>query len=37
MPYYEEPSYQPEYIPPPVIERPERNDCEIIVVLKSLT
>ncbi|KAK4876514.1 hypothetical protein RN001_009020 [Aquatica leii] len=27
----------PTYIPPPVIERPERNDCEIIVVSRLLT
>ncbi|XP_017768938.1 PREDICTED: PAX-interacting protein 1 [Nicrophorus vespilloides] len=36
-PYYEPPPYQSTYQPPPHIERPERNDCEIIVVSKALT
>lgn len=30
-------TYVPEFIPPPGAEKPERNDCEIIVVLKALT
>lgn len=36
--YYDEPypSY-PSFVPPPINERPERNDCEIIVVSKALT
>lgn len=36
--FYKEP-YQayPSFVPPPLNDRPERNDCEIIVVSKALT
>lgn len=27
----------PTYVPPPIIDRPDRNDCEIIVVSRLLT
>ncbi|KAK9745935.1 RNA recognition motif [Popillia japonica] len=37
-PYYEEPyPPYPSFVPPPMNDRPERNDCEIIVVSKALT
>ncbi|GJQ67887.1 hypothetical protein Trydic_g16647 [Trypoxylus dichotomus] len=37
-PFYEEPyPPYPSFVPPPLNDRPERNDCEIIVVSKALT
>lgn len=35
--YGREEGYRPGFVPPNVIDRPERNDCEIIVVSKLLT
>ncbi|XP_022908046.1 uncharacterized protein [Onthophagus taurus] len=41
MPYFEEPNkYQQPmsgFVPPPLMDAPEKNDCEIIVVSKTLT
>lgn len=37
LPFYEDAPYQSDFVQPTTLDRPERNDCEIIVVLKSLT